>query len=114
MMGLNHPFEEPLMVRSRLPLATLVLTVVASLAHPAPAPAQIAYVGIKSTDEMLADFRYLAPVFGQQDAVKQLDAVIGADNKGLEGINRGRPLGVYVLWPEKIGKLDELNFPVVG
>jgi hypothetical protein len=102
------------MSRSRLPIVTLLLAVLVVLLRPVPAPAQIAFVSIKSTDEMLADFRYLAPVFGQSAAVKQLDAVIGADNKGLTGIDRRRPLGLYVLWPEKITKLDELNFPVVG
>src|SRR5437764_2542518 len=102
------------MSRSRLPIAPLILAALVGLLRPAPAAAQIAYVSIKSTDEMLADFRYLAPVFGQPGVVKQLDAVIGADNKGLTGIDRRRSLGLYVVWPEKITKLDELNFPVVG
>src|SRR5690348_1017505 len=102
------------MSRSRLPIVTVILATLIGLVRPAPAAAQIAYVSIKSTDEMLADFRYLAPVFGQSGIVKQLDGVIGADNKGLTGIDRRRPLGLYVLWPEKITKLEELNFPVVA
>src|SRR5262249_8530574 len=35
-------------------------------------------------------------------------------NKKLDGLDRSKPLGLYVLWPKKIDKLEDLQFPVIN
>jgi hypothetical protein len=80
-----------------------------------PAKAQIAVITAKSAEAVLADFKYLAPLAGQKELVKEVDDFLkkeGGDDLW-KGVDAKRPLGAYVLWPEKIRDLDSLSFPVV-
>src|SRR5436190_1248781 len=93
-----------------------LLAAVAVLASAAPARAQIVVVTGRSVENLLADVRYLAPLVGQDDLVKQLDAFLKAatGDKGFDGVDVKRPFGLYVNWPDNITSLDSLKFPTVG
>jgi hypothetical protein len=80
-----------------------------------PAKAQIAVVTAKSAEAVLSDFKYLAPLAGQKELVKEVEDFLkkeGGDDLW-KGVDAKRPLGAYLLWPEKIRDLDSLSFPVV-
>lgn len=105
----------------RFRCAALLLTLSAALAAPAPAapaPADtgpVAHVSIRSADDLLADFRYLAPLVGQEMLPDQLDGLMTLTGvRKLDGVDRKKPFGVYVLWPEKVAKPEDLGpTPVV-
>jgi hypothetical protein len=92
-----------------------LLVAVASVASAVPARAQIAVVTAKSAEAVLSDFKYLAPLAGQKELVKEVEEFLkkaGGDDLW-KRVDFKRPLGAYVLWPEKIRDLDSLSFPVV-
>ncbi len=67
-----------------------------------PARAQVAVVTVKSIDDAMADIQYLLKVAGQEERAKQLDELIKSftNNKGFQGIDTKRPLGLYVNLPK--------------
>jgi hypothetical protein len=92
-----------------------LLVAVASLGPAVPARAQVAVISGKSPEAVLSDFKYLAALAGQKDLVKEVDDFLkkkGGDDLW-KGVDAKRPLGAYVLWPDKIRDLDSLSFPVV-
>ena len=50
---------------------------------------------------------------GKDDALKAFKLWKALLGNSLNALDRGKPLGLYVLWPEKVDKLEELAFPVV-
>jgi hypothetical protein len=102
------------MPRRTFHLLSVVLAALVSLSAFQPAQAQVAFVSAKSADVLLANFRHFAQLVGHADAVKKLDAFLAlVGEKSLDALDRKRPLGMYVLWPDRIGKLEDLTFPFV-
>lgn len=54
-------------------------------------------VRLRSLDGLLADLKYLAALGGQEEQVKQVEAMLKgrAGEKGLEGFDTKRPIGLY-------------------
>src|SRR5688500_16358173 len=61
---------------SMSPLRTVGFAVALCLAATAPAQAQIASVSVRSVDALIADFQYLAPLVGEEDAVKTMKQLL--------------------------------------
>lgn len=93
-----------------------LLAAAAVLAPAVPARAQVVVVTARSVEGLLADVRYLAPLVGQDERIKQLDAFLKAatGDKGLDGVDGKRPFGFYVNWPDKVTDLNSLSLPTVG
>lgn len=103
------------MLRRKVIVAGAILALATSLMEVPTASAQVASVTVKSVDDLLADFKYLAPLAGQAERVKQVEAFLKEKTGGirLEGVDRKRPFGACVLVPEKLPDLASLGNPVV-
>jgi hypothetical protein len=85
-----HPFR-----------ATFLLA--ASLLFVRPAFSQIAVVSVRSVEDLLANARELATLSREQERFQTVEAFLHLQTKDLDGVDRQRPLGVYMVWPEKNG-----------
>lgn len=67
------------------------------MAWPNPVQAQTAVVRVKSVDALFDTAKYLAKMAGQEAPAAQLEGMLGlvTGGKGLAGIDRKRPAGVY-------------------
>jgi len=92
-------------MRARLvpALALLCLIGVPTAAFAAPAPEDdkkakpAIVVQVQSIDELMANFKYLATLAGQEEVAKQFEGLLKSMTgpKGLEGIDTKRPIGLY-------------------
>jgi hypothetical protein len=85
-----------------------VLPRLASAAAPPPRFGPVVAVTAASADDLVASFRYLAPLVGEQALVKCLDGFL-AKGKALEGLVRTRPCGALVYLKQKTNSLDSLE-----
>jgi hypothetical protein len=93
-----------------------LLILFAGLTWPAAAQSQIAVVASRSFERLLADFKFLAPLVGQEDWPKQLESFLKltAEGKPLAGVDMKRPFGVYLNWPDQNADLAIFRIPAVG
>src|SRR5262245_37491627 len=75
-----------------------------------PTSPQVGIVTVRSVGELQANFKYLAPLLGQEDLAARVEAYLG---QVLDGVDRQRPFGAILHWPEKWSALSSLNLPVV-
>jgi hypothetical protein len=107
------------MVKRFFPLVCLFVLVAAPApARPAAAKeakAPTLVVRLSSIDDLIADAKYLANLAGHEEEGKQIDAMIKSQlgDKGLQGIDTKRPLGLYVLVsPDLVGSTGAFLVPV--
>lgn len=93
--------------------ASVLMVAAAGLVAAPFAQAQIAFVSVKSADAGLSDFRFLAPLVGHKDRVKELNDFLDKANGKLDGVETKKPFGLYVNWPAKITDFQSLEFPVL-
>ena len=88
------------MLRRFLTGLALLCVVVAPIpvrAADPPAAASDVVVRVQSIDGLLANFKYLATLAGEEEKAKQLEGMIRAKAGpgGLQGVDTKRPLGIY-------------------
>ncbi len=91
-------------------LAALTLTTGFASAQPKDAGPTVE-VRLRSVNDLVDKFEYVAGLAGKDDAVKQvreLIKVLSADGKGIEGIDPKQPIGAYVTLAK-----DVENSPIV-
>jgi hypothetical protein len=94
------------MLRSRWPIVG-GLVIAAALLYPQPGQAQIVTATGRSVEELLTDFRYLAPFVGQAKLAQTVDRFL-KDRTGalaLKGVDMKRPVALFGYWPEKVTDL---------
>ncbi len=80
-----------------------------------PAAGQVAVATIRSVDALLTDARYLAPFLVDDDLPKQVEALAAlVHGSGSGGIDRHKPAGVYLRWPDDLDPFSAENLPVVA
>src|SRR5437016_6263463 len=106
--GGTHPRHSPrrrFLMRLRW-LAALTVTLLAcgrASAHPNAGPTT--EVRLRSVNDLVDKFEYVAGLAGKEDAVKQvreLIKVLSADGKGIEGIDPKKPMGAYAVLTKEV------------
>jgi hypothetical protein len=83
-------------------------------AAPVADPVPVAYVAVRTADAGLEAFKYLAPLMDKEYSPAALEAFLRLRTGGdLEGLDRRRPLGAYLLWPADLRELASFKAPVV-
>jgi hypothetical protein len=96
--------------RCLVALAALALTTGAATAQPKDAGPTVE-LRLRSVNDLVDKFEYVAGLAGKEDAVKQvreLIKVLSADGKGIEGIDPKQPMGAYVTFAKEVE-----NSPIV-
>jgi hypothetical protein len=100
-------------------VAVLCLAALPSIARPDDAKkekeAPVVVLRVRSLDGVLDDARYLAALLGQEEPVKQFEAMIKkrSGKKGLEGFDTKKPIGLYgTPGPNGIDSTAVLMLPV--
>ena len=99
-------------MRYRLLAAAAAVTLLAGVASAAPKAARpTVEVRLRSVNDLVDKFEYVAPLVGQENAVEQVREFIkmlSTDGKGIEGVDPKQPSGAYATVAKDIG-----NSPVV-
>lgn len=99
-------------MRFRLLAALAALTLTTGIASAQPKDAgPTVEVRLRSVNDLVDKFEYVAGLAGKEDAVKQvreLIKVLSADGKGIEGIDPKQPMGAYVTFAKEVE-----NSPIV-
>src|SRR5437016_4189912 len=91
-------------MRFRWPAACAALFLTSGLA-PAQPKAPTVEVRLRSVNDLVDRFEFVAGLAGKEDAVKQVRELIkalGADGKGVEGIDPKKPIGAYAILEKDI------------
>lgn len=90
--------------RSLVALAALALTTGVASAQPKDAGPTVE-LRLRSVNDLVDKFEYVAGLAGKEDAVKQvreLIKVLSADGKGIEGIDPKQPMGAYLTLAKEV------------
>ncbi|MBN9117692.1 MAG: hypothetical protein J0I06_00725 [Planctomycetes bacterium] len=85
-------------MRYRLLAAVAATVLTAGLASAQPAAGPTLEVRLRSVNDLVTTFEYVAGLAGKEDAAKQvreLVKVLSADGKGIEGVDPKKPIGAY-------------------
>jgi hypothetical protein len=91
-------------MRSRLLAAVAVTFLTAGFASAQPAEPTVE-IRLRSVNDLVDKFEYVAGLAGKEDAVNQvrrLIKVLSADGKGIEGIDPKKPIGAYASLQKEI------------
>jgi hypothetical protein len=92
-------------MRFRLLAAVAVLFLATGLASAQPNGGPTVEVRLRSVNDLVDKFEYVAGLAGKEDAVKQvreLIKVLSAEGKGIEGVDPKKPIGVYATLAKEI------------
>src|SRR5438128_590654 len=91
-------------MRCRLLAAVATTFLTAGLASAQPA-APTVEVRVRSVNDLVARFEYVAGLVGKDNEAKQVREVLkvlAADGKGLEGVDPDKPIGAYVTLAKEV------------
>src|SRR5436305_5919976 len=91
-------------MRYRLLAAVATTLLATGLASAQPAEPTVE-VRLRSVNDLVDKFEYVAGLAGKEDAVKQvreLIKVLSADGKGIEGIDPKKPMGAYATLAKEV------------
>lgn len=92
-------------MRFRFLAAVAALFLTCGLASAQPNAGPTVEVRLRSVNDLVDKFEYVAGLAGKEDAVRQvreLIKVLSADGKGIEGIDPKKPIGVYATLAKEI------------
>ncbi len=96
------------MRRSHSQMVVVMLAAVTISVLALPVHAQTFVVNVRSWDALMADYLYMAELFGRgPNAKKELDEFVRANSggKGVAWLDPGKPFGAYADLPDQIGTL---------